>query len=232
MAWSMPGRRSVPARPRGRGMAPVRRRRRAVATGLGKGVPGAARRCSRSTASTSPMSRATGRRRAWCSRRRAASGGCGSYLVVDLATRRARLRAHRRLRHTPRSRSPIPPGLVRSEAVYRPGDAHCCPSADPHHDPGLRGRRRGPRPTSTTIAGLTGCVGSPPASIRPMARIFVEGWAPELRRPARPRRGARPGRGYGRRHVETSAWAPVDGVDDGVETGSPSSTACAGSTRG
>jgi hypothetical protein len=56
------------------------------------------------------------------------SGLCGRWLVLDLARREETFR--RRVcdgRIDPASSGH--PGLVLTESVYRPGDAHCCPSA-------------------------------------------------------------------------------------------------------
>ena len=54
------------------------------------------------------------------------SGACGTTAVVDLATGAVVYRAS----GCDRTVAPNadPPGLVVREAVYRPGDAHCCPS--------------------------------------------------------------------------------------------------------
>lgn len=55
------------------------------------------------------------------------SGGCGTYSVVDLA---AGIRIFRRqVCDTQIDPSSVPVGLVMTEAVYEPGDPHCCPSA-------------------------------------------------------------------------------------------------------
>jgi len=54
------------------------------------------------------------------------SGACGTTSVVDLATGAVVYRS----RGCDRTVEPNadPPGLLVREAVYRPGDAHCCPS--------------------------------------------------------------------------------------------------------
>jgi hypothetical protein len=56
------------------------------------------------------------------------SGGCGTWLVVELLTYRPIYRKQLcdgRIEPTP----PGEPGLLLTESVYRAGDAHCCPSA-------------------------------------------------------------------------------------------------------
>jgi len=56
------------------------------------------------------------------------SGGCGRWLVVDLARRKETYRrdlCDGRIDPGP----PGSPGLIVTESVYREGDAHCCPSA-------------------------------------------------------------------------------------------------------
>lgn len=56
------------------------------------------------------------------------SGACGRWLVIDLARRKQTYRrdvCDGRMDPGP----PQSPGLVLTESVYRPGDAHCCPSA-------------------------------------------------------------------------------------------------------
>lgn len=56
------------------------------------------------------------------------SGGCGSWLVIDLQPIERTFRedlCDGRIEAAP----PGEPGLVITESVYRPGDAHCCPSA-------------------------------------------------------------------------------------------------------
>jgi hypothetical protein len=55
------------------------------------------------------------------------SGACGSTLVVDLATGERIYRSAGCDRVVTASTDPV--GLALREAVYRPGDAHCCPSA-------------------------------------------------------------------------------------------------------
>ena len=54
------------------------------------------------------------------------SGACGTTSVVDLATGAVVYRSSGCDRTIDPSADP--PGLVVREAVYRPGDAHCCPS--------------------------------------------------------------------------------------------------------
>jgi hypothetical protein len=55
------------------------------------------------------------------------SGGCGSWLVLELL---ADARIFRRdLCDARVEPAAADPGLVLTESVYRPGDAHCCPSA-------------------------------------------------------------------------------------------------------
>jgi hypothetical protein len=49
-----------------------------------------------------------------------------------------------------------------------------------------------------------------------MARIFVEGWAPGYGAPLDPDESLSPAEGTVDPDVETAAWAPVDGEDDGV----------------
>ena len=49
-----------------------------------------------------------------------------------------------------------------------------------------------------------------------MARIFVESWSPEYGAPLDAATLA-PAEGSVDESVETSAWAPRDGIDDGVE---------------
>jgi len=56
------------------------------------------------------------------------SGGCGSWLVIDLLRHEETYRRELcdgRIDPGP----PGSPGLVLTESVYREGDAHCCPSA-------------------------------------------------------------------------------------------------------
>jgi len=55
------------------------------------------------------------------------SGACGRWSVVDLAT--ARTIYDRALCDGGLAPHTAPSGLALTEAVYRPGDAHCCPSA-------------------------------------------------------------------------------------------------------
>jgi hypothetical protein len=50
-----------------------------------------------------------------------------------------------------------------------------------------------------------------------MARIFVEGWAPEYGAPLDPDETLAPAEGSVDEVVETERWEPRDGVDDGVE---------------
>lgn len=50
-----------------------------------------------------------------------------------------------------------------------------------------------------------------------MARIFVEGWAPEYGAPLDPDEALAPAEGSVDEAVETERWAPVHGVDDGVD---------------
>ena len=50
-----------------------------------------------------------------------------------------------------------------------------------------------------------------------MARIFVEGWAPEYGAPLDPDEALAPAEGTVDEEVETAAWSPVDGIDDGIE---------------
>ena len=54
------------------------------------------------------------------------SGSCGTTSVVDLATGALVYRSSGCDRTVDPNADP--PGLVVREAVYRPGDAHCCPS--------------------------------------------------------------------------------------------------------
>jgi hypothetical protein len=56
------------------------------------------------------------------------SGGCGRWVVIDLAREKETYRRELcdgRIDAGP----PGSPGLVMTESVYRDGDAHCCPSA-------------------------------------------------------------------------------------------------------
>lgn len=55
------------------------------------------------------------------------SGGCGAYSVVDLAAGSRVFR--RQVCDTQIEPSSAPVGLVVTEAMYAPGDPHCCPSA-------------------------------------------------------------------------------------------------------
>jgi hypothetical protein len=55
------------------------------------------------------------------------SGACGTTLVVDLATGQRIYRSAGCDRVVTASTDPV--GLSIREAIYRPGDAHCCPSA-------------------------------------------------------------------------------------------------------
>jgi hypothetical protein len=50
-----------------------------------------------------------------------------------------------------------------------------------------------------------------------MARIFVEGWAPEYGAPFDPDEALAPAEGSVDEAVETADWTPRDGVDDGVD---------------
>ena len=50
-----------------------------------------------------------------------------------------------------------------------------------------------------------------------MARIFVEGWAPGYGAPLDPDEALAPAEGTVDEEVETAAWSPRDGVDDGVD---------------
>jgi hypothetical protein len=52
-------------------------------------------------------------------------------------------------------------------------------------------------------------------SIRRMARIVVEGWSPEYGAPMDPDETLAPAEGSVDTSVETEAWTPLDGVDDG-----------------
>jgi uncharacterized protein len=52
-------------------------------------------------------------------------------------------------------------------------------------------------------------------SIRGMARIFVEGWSPEYGAPLDPDETLAPAEGSVDTSVETTAWAPIEGADDG-----------------
>jgi hypothetical protein len=56
------------------------------------------------------------------------SGGCGSYTVVELATGTP-VYDRPDVCDTRLVTDPSIPGLILTEAVYRAGDAHCCPSA-------------------------------------------------------------------------------------------------------
>lgn len=56
------------------------------------------------------------------------------------------------------------------------------------------------------------------ATLRPMARIFVEGWAPEYGSPLDPSEALVPTEGSVDPLVETQDWGPVEGADDGVDT--------------
>jgi hypothetical protein len=53
--------------------------------------------------------------------------------------------------------------------------------------------------------------------MRRMARFFVEGWAPEYGAPLDPDEALAPAEGSVDETVETDAWVPVPGVDDGIE---------------
>jgi hypothetical protein len=55
------------------------------------------------------------------------SGGCGTYDVIDLAAGTQRF--DRQVCDTQITPSADPAGLTIIEAVYEPGDPHCCPSA-------------------------------------------------------------------------------------------------------
>jgi hypothetical protein len=55
------------------------------------------------------------------------SGGCGTYLVVDAVAGRSVFEEQGCDRAIEPSADPI--GLLRRQAVYEEGDAHCCPSA-------------------------------------------------------------------------------------------------------
>lgn len=55
------------------------------------------------------------------------TGACGTYMVVDLATGETVL--EREVCDTTIDPSSSPPGLLVREAVFEPGDPHCCPSA-------------------------------------------------------------------------------------------------------
>jgi len=58
---------------------------------------------------------------------RGGSGGCGVTLVVDLATGTEVFREEGCDRRVDPSSDPV--GLTVTEAVYAPGDPHCCPSS-------------------------------------------------------------------------------------------------------
>jgi hypothetical protein len=55
------------------------------------------------------------------------TGACGTYTVVDLAA--GEVVFEREVCDTSIDLSASPPGLHVREAVYEPGDPHCCPSA-------------------------------------------------------------------------------------------------------
>ena len=54
-------------------------------------------------------------------------------------------------------------------------------------------------------------------TIRPMARIFVEGWSPEYGAPLDQDEALAPARGTVDAAVELKDWEPLEGADDGVE---------------
>ena len=107
-----------------------------------------------------------------------------------------------------------PVGLTITEAVYAPGDPHCCPSSvrtttlvytDGRWQ---RGRRPPRRPPERCVSGCA-------ASIRPWR---ASSW--RAGRPSTARRSTRtlaPAEGSVDDTVETTSWAPRDGVDDGIE---------------
>jgi hypothetical protein len=55
------------------------------------------------------------------------SGGCGTWRVLDLAANASVFT--KEACDTTIDLSPDPPGLIVREAVFAPGDAHCCPSS-------------------------------------------------------------------------------------------------------
>lgn len=54
------------------------------------------------------------------------------------------------------------------------------------------------------------------ATLDPMSRLFVEGWAPEYGASVEPDEGLRAAEGSVDVGVEDRPWAPIDGADDGI----------------